>query len=109
MEGKLNYEHAVQLLRKAFTIIDALLIHLLRVYLLLECKDTFNLFRILQAVYIFLSNITVVIEQDDNFDKSSQVFSFDTIIAIGNITINQNIEISPNLTHHSHQTTLILV
>ena len=32
VEGKLNYEHAVQLLRKAFTIIDALLIHFLRVF-----------------------------------------------------------------------------
>ena len=74
MEGKLNYEHAVQLLRKAFTIIDVLLIHFLRVYLLLECKDTFKLFRILQAIYIFLSNITIVIEHDDNFDKSSLKF-----------------------------------
>ena len=73
-QGKLNYEHAVQLLRKAFTIIDVLLIHFLRVYLLLECKDTFNLFRILQAIYIFLSNITIVIEHDDNFDKSSLKF-----------------------------------
>ena len=74
MEGKLNYEHAVQLLRKAFAIIDVLLIHFLRVYLLLECKDTFNLCRILQAIYIFLSNITIVIEHDDNFDKSSLKF-----------------------------------
>ena len=76
MEGKLNYEHAVQLLRKAFTIIDALplLIHFLRVYLLLECKDTFNFFKILQAKYIFLSNITIVIQHDDNFDKSSLKF-----------------------------------
>ena len=74
MEGKLNYEHAVQLLPKAFTIIDALLIRFLRVYLLLECKDTFYFFRILQAIYIFLSNITIVIEHDDNFDKSSLKF-----------------------------------
>ena len=69
MEGKLNCEHAVQLVRKAFTIIDALLIHFLRVYLLLERKDNFYFFRILQAIYIFLSNITIVIELDDNFDK----------------------------------------
>ena len=74
MEGKLDFEHSVQLLRKAFTIIDVLLIHFLRVYLLLECKGTFNLFRILQAIYIFLSNITIVIEHDDNFDKSSLKF-----------------------------------
>ena len=87
MEGKLNYEHAVQLLRKAFTIIDVLLIHFSRVYLLLERKDTLNLFRILQAIYMFLSNITIVIEHDDNFDKSSLKFL---------ASINQNIEIWPN-------------
>ena len=74
MEGKLNYEHAVQLLRKAFTIMDVLPIHFLRVYLLLECKDTLNLLRILQTIKIFLSNITIVIEHDDNFDKSSLKF-----------------------------------
>ena len=74
MEGKLNYEYAVQLLPKAFTIIDALLIHFLKVYLLLECKDTFYFFKILQAIYMFLSNITIVIEHDDNFDKSSLKF-----------------------------------
>ena len=52
----------------------ALLIHLFRVYLLLECKDTFYFFRILQVIYIFPSNITIVIEHDDNFDKSSLKF-----------------------------------
>ena len=93
MEGKLNYEYAVQLLPKAFTINDKhtlyktgksklkvmkikkiLLIHFLKVYLLLECKDTFYFFKILQAIYMFLSNITIVIEHDDNFDKSSLKF-----------------------------------
>ena len=52
----------------------ALLIHFLRVYLLLECKDTFYFFRILQVIYIFPSSITIVIEHDDNFDKSSLKF-----------------------------------
>jgi hypothetical protein len=46
------------------------------------------------------SNITIVIKHDDNFDISLlfivQVSTFDTIIAIENIAINQNIEISPN-------------
>ena len=69
--------------------------------MLLECKDTFNLFRILPAIYIFLSNMTIAIKHDDNFDKSSLKFlaSYDNReFAIGNITINQNIEISPNPT-----------
>ena len=35
--------------------------------------------KILQAIYRFLSNIMIVIEYDDNFYKSSQVFTFDTI------------------------------
>ena len=52
----------------------ALLIRFLRVYLLLECKDTFYFFRILEVIYIFPSNITIVIEHDDNFDKSSLKF-----------------------------------
>ena len=52
----------------------ALLIHFLTVYLLLECKDAFYFFRILQVIYIFPSNITIFIEHDDNFDKSSLKF-----------------------------------
>ena len=31
-------------------------------------------FRILQIIHIFPSNITIVIEHDDNFDKSSLKF-----------------------------------
>ena len=52
----------------------ALLIYFLRVYLLLECKDVFYFFRILQVIYIFQSNITIFMEHDDNFDKSSLKF-----------------------------------
>ena len=52
----------------------ALLIHFLTVYLLLECKDAFYFFRILQVIYFFPSNITIFIEHDDNFDKSSLKF-----------------------------------
>ena len=38
------------------------------------------------------SNITIVIEHDDNFDISvAQVSTFDTIIAIEDIVINRNI------------------
>ena len=52
----------------------ALLIHFLTVYLLLECKDASYFFRILQVIYIFASNITIFIEHDDSFDKSSLKF-----------------------------------
>ena len=48
----------------------ALLTHFLRVYLLLEYKDAFYFFRIMQVIYIFPSNITIFMERDDNFDKS---------------------------------------
>ena len=70
MEGKLNYEDAVQLQRKEFTIIDALL----RGIFVAGMQRYFLLFRILKAIYIFLSNITIVNEHDDNFDKSSLKF-----------------------------------
>jgi hypothetical protein len=45
------------------------------------------------------NNITIVIKNDNNFDILSLKFllsTFDMIIAIENIEINQNIEISPN-------------
>jgi hypothetical protein len=45
------------------------------------------------------NNITIVIKHDNNLNISSLKFllsTFDTIIAIENIVINQNIEISPN-------------
>jgi hypothetical protein len=44
------------------------------------------------------NNITIVIKHDNNFDILSLKFllsTFDMIIAIENIEINQNIEISP--------------
>jgi hypothetical protein len=45
------------------------------------------------------SNIAIVFDHDDNFDISS--LKFLPIIAIENIAINQNIEISPNPKHYT--------
>ena len=62
------------LLRKAFTIIAALLNTLSEGTFVAGMQWYFVFFSLLQAVNRFLSNITIVIEHDDNFDKSSLTF-----------------------------------
>ena len=73
MEGKLNYEHAVQLIQKASTI--CLVNTLFESIFVAGMQRCFLLFyRILQVTYIFPSNITIFMEHEDNFDKSSLKF-----------------------------------
>ena len=64
------------LLRKAFTIIAALLNTVSEGTFVagMQTLRYFVFFSLLQAVNRFLSNITIVIEHDDNFDKSSLTF-----------------------------------
>ena len=62
------------LLRKAFTIIASLLNTFSEGTFLAGMQRYFVLFSLLQAVNRFLSHITIVIEHDDSFDKSSLTF-----------------------------------